>query len=208
MKKLLVAALLLPATLGACSIYREATSTTAFTSDNWRDIATDNDRERLREWRKAWTEALPLAKAANPQAIAGDALLFDPDRAFPDATIPTGDYRCRVYKLGATGSGLSDFTTYPAFTCAIHKDGDVTRFHKLTGLQRPTGLLFADTPARQVFLGTLILGDETAPLRYGLDGTRDMVGYIEKIGERRWRLVLPWPRFESKLDVIELIPAT
>lgn len=206
MNKLLAAALL-ALTLTGCSIYREATSTTAFTSDNWRDIATDNDRDRLRDWRKAWTEALPLAKAANPQAIAGDPLLFDPDRAFPDATIPPGEYRCRVYKLGATGSGLSDFNTYPAFTCVVQKEGELIRFHKLTGLQRPTGLLFADVPARQVFLGTLILGDENAALRYGLDGTRDVVGYVEKIGERRWRLVLPWPRFESKLEVIELIPA-
>jgi hypothetical protein len=202
--RLTAALLLLPLALGACSIYREATSTTAFTSDNWREIATDGDRDRLRDWRN---EALPLARAENPQAVAADAILFDPDRAFPDAAIPTGDYRCRVYKLGKAGSGLKEFTTYPAFRCVIRKDGDVTRFHRLTGTQRPTGLLFADVPARQVFLGTLILGDETSPLRYGLDATRDVIGYIERIGEQRWRLVLPYPRFESKLEIIELVPA-
>ena len=27
-----------------------------------------------------------------------------------------------------------------------------------------------------------------------------------KIGENRWRLVMPYPRFESTLDVMELVP--
>ena len=201
------AALLLAATLSGCAIYREATSTTSFTSDNWREIATDADRERLRNWHKAWDEALPAATLADPRAIAAEPILFDPDRALPDATLPAGTYRCRVYKLGKMGSGLSDFTEYPGFECVVVAEGDITSFHKMTGSQRPTGLLFADTKARQVFLGTLILGDEVSPLRYGLDRTRDMAGYVERIGEHRWRLVLPWPAFESKLDIIELVPA-
>ncbi|MEZ0243776.1 MAG: DUF4893 domain-containing protein, partial [Sphingomonas sp.] len=187
--------------------YREATSTTAFTSDNWREVATDGDRERLRNWRKAWNEALPLAVAADPGTIAAEPILFDPDRALPDATLPAGTYRCRVYKLGKMGSGLSDFTASPAHECVIVAEGALTSFHKMDGNQRPTGLLFTDTKARQVFLGTMILGDETSPLRYGLDATRDVAGYLERIGEKRWRLVLPWPRFESKLDIIELVPA-
>ena len=31
------------------------------------------------------------------------------------------------------------------------------------------------------------------------------LGYVERIGEERWRLVLPWPHFESKLDILELV---
>jgi len=206
MKKLIAATVFLAA-LSGCSIYREATSTTSFTSANWREIATDADRERLRNWRKAWDEALPAAKLADPRAIAADPVLFDPDVALGEAALPAGDYRCRVYKLGKKGSGLSDFTAYPGFDCVVVAEGDLHSFHKMTGSQRPTGLLFADTKARQVFLGTLILGDEVSPLRYGLDQTRDVAGYVERIGERRWRLVLPWPAFESKLDIIELVPA-
>lgn len=201
------AAALLLATLAGCSVYREATSTKTFASANWREIATDSDRERLRNWRKAWDEALPAARLADPGAVAAEPILFDPDRALPDSTLPAGEYRCRVYKLGAMGSGLRDFTAYPAFSCVVTQEGDLTSFHKMTGSQRPTGLLFRDTPSRQVFLGTLILGDETSPLRYGLDATRDVAGYVDRIGEKRWRLVLPWPRFESKLDIIELVPA-
>ena len=37
---------------------------------------------------------------------------------------------------------------------------------------------------------------------------RDMAGYVERVGEKRWRLVLPWPKFELILDVIELVPST
>ena len=80
--------------------------------------------------------------------------------------------------------------------------------HKATGSQRPTGLLFPETDTRGVFLGTLVLGDETSPLRYGVDANRDIIGYVDRIGDRRWRLVLPYPRFESLLDVVELVPAS
>ena len=60
---------------------------------------------------------------------------------------------------------------------------------------------------RMVFLGTLQLGDEQRALQYGRDRERDMAGVVERIGDNRWRLVLPYPAFESTLDVIELVPA-
>lgn len=205
--KPLIACLLL-ATLGGCSVYREATSTTAPVSLNWRAAATDADRDRLRRWRQAWDEALPAARTADPGAIAADAALFDPDRALPDATLPAGAYRCRTVKLGAQGSGNRAYTPYPWFDCRVADEGEVRSLHKLNGSQRPTGLLFTDSPARQVFLGTLVLGDETSPLRYGIDATRDMAGYVDRIGPKRWRLVFPYPRFESLLDVTEIVPAS
>lgn len=199
-------ALLLAAALPGCSVYREATSTAVPRAVDWRSVATSADRLRLRSWRAAWDEALPKAQAADPRAIAGDAALFDPDRALPSALPPAGTYRCRTYKLGAAGSGTRDFLAYPWFQCRVADEGEVLSLHKLTGSQRPTGLLFAASDARAIFLGTLVLGDETTPLRYGVDATRDMAGYIERIGDKRWRLVIPRPRFESMLDVTELVP--
>lgn len=199
--------LLATAALPGCAVYREAASATIDTDQTWRAAATDQDRERLRKWRQAWTEALEQAKGADDGAIARDAALFDPDRAQDNAVPPVGNYRCRTIKLGTQSEGLPKFTAYPAFTCSVTMHGDAVRIHKHDGSQRPTGYLFEDSSTRQVFLGTLVLGDETAPLRYGVDATRDMGGYVERIGERRWRLVLPYPRFESLLDVIELVPA-
>ena len=58
-----------------------------------------------------------------------------------------------------------------------------------------------------IFLGTMVLGDEKRALEYGRDSARDMAGALERVGERRWRLILPYPRFESMMDVIELVPA-
>ncbi|HEX8301518.1 DUF4893 domain-containing protein [Sphingomonas sp.] len=210
MKAILTAAILAgPILLGlsGCGVYRQATSARPDTTQPWRTIATDRDRERLREWHKAWDEALPLARAAEPEAIAADTLLFDPDRAMGGAALPPGKYRCRTYKLGVSGTAMRDFTAYPAFDCAVTEEGDVDSFQMRTGTQRPAGLLFAETDARTIFIGTLVLGDEATPLRYGLDRRRDMIGYVERIAERRWRLVLPYPNFQSKLDIIELVPA-
>lgn len=205
MKPILAALLVLGLT--GCNVYRDATSARPDPGAPWRAVATDADRERLRGWHKAWDEALPLAKADDAGVIAADTLLFDPDRALPDATLPVGKYRCRTFKLGADGTAMRDFTAYPTFDCAVAGEGDDHRLHQVTGMQRPVGLIFRDSDSRSIFLGTVILGDETSALRYGLDGKRDMVGYIERIGERRWRLVLPYPAFESKLDIIELVPA-
>ena len=78
---------------------------------------------------------------------------------------------------------------------------------KRTGSQRPVGLLFRDGNARAIFLGTMMLGDETSALQYGQDAARDMAGVVERIGARRWRLTLPSPAFESLIDVVELVPA-
>jgi hypothetical protein len=51
-----------------------------------------------------------------------------------------------------------------------------------------------------------VLGDETRALQYGQDETRDVAGYVERIGPNRWRLIMPKPHFESQLDVMELVP--
>jgi Domain of unknown function (DUF4893) len=57
-----------------------------------------------------------------------------------------------------------------------------------------------------IFLGTMILGDETRALRYSRDRERDLIGIIERVGPGRWRMTFPRPRYESLLDVIELTP--
>jgi hypothetical protein len=61
--------------------------------------------------------------------------------------------------------------------------------------------------ARMLFLGAMALGDEAGRVRYGGDTARDMLGLFERVGPRRWRLALPYPAWESLLDVIELVPA-
>ena len=174
---------------------------------DWHRVATAGDRARLRNTRQAWIDALAKVRAAGQgKAIAAQGVLFDPDRALAGAKPPTGDYRCRVFKLGGQRPGNRDFTTYPAFRCHIDPEGEMLSFYKIGGSQRPAGLVFDDGQYRQIFLGTLSLGDEELPIDYGRDDNRDMAGVVERIGPRRWRLVLPYPHFESLLDVVELVP--
>jgi hypothetical protein len=52
-----------------------------------------------------------------------------------------------------------------------------------------------------------VLGDETRAMQYGEDRMRDVAGYVERIGPERWRLIMPEPHFESRMDVMELVPA-
>ena len=74
------------------------------------------------------------------------------------------------------------------------------------GTQRIMGLMLPADPLRQVFLGTLMLPDESRAMQYGADENRDIAGYVERIGPARWRLVMPAPHFGSLLDVVELLP--
>jgi hypothetical protein len=177
---------------------------------SWRNAATSADRKRIHDWREAWTRALAEARADHSAEIDKEGVLLDPDSGLAGAAPPPGDYRCRTIKLGARGQGMLTYVDYPAFACRIGaaEAGNSMSFTKTGGSQRPVGRLFPDTARRMVFLGTLQLADERGVLRYGLDSERDLAGTLERIGARRWRLTLPLPRFESLLDVIEIVPAS
>lgn len=139
--------------------------------------------------------------------IAREGALLDPDSALASGPIPDGRYRCRTIKLGSKSPGTLSYAAYPPFTCLIQQQGKLQMFAKVNGAQREIGTIFPSDGLRQVFLGTLVLGDETRAQHYGTDDQRDVVGYVERIGPNRWRLVMPSPAFESKLDVMELVPA-
>ncbi|HEX2762408.1 MAG TPA: DUF4893 domain-containing protein [Allosphingosinicella sp.] len=202
-----VLAILLAACVGETQGPAAAVPPTAAAS-NWRDVATEPDRERVRKWRNAWVKALEQAKADGHGAeVTAEGVLLDPDAALDNPAPPPGDYRCRTLKLGTRGGGSLAFVAYPFFACRIAaSEGGTLEFAKITGSQRPVGRFYPDSRTRLVLLGTLQLGDEQGTLRYGHDRDRDMAGLVERIGDRRWRLVFPYPAFESTLDVIELQP--
>jgi hypothetical protein len=204
MKRFLV--LLAPLLLPSCGPRETGPAATVPAVSSWRAVATAPDRERVRKWRTAWVRALEKARPDHAEEIAREGVLLAPDAALKGAEPPAGDYRCRTLKLGGVGEGLLDYVAYPWFDCRISEGAGALDFVKLTGSQRPVGRLFADSDRRLVFLGTLQLGDERGNLRYGHDRQRDMIGLLERIGERRWRLAFPYPAFESTLDVIELLP--
>jgi hypothetical protein len=176
----------------------------------WRELATDQDRQRLHDWRDAWVEALRKARLGRHGAeVAAEGLLLNPDAAIAGSTLPPGEYRCRTIKIGAKSEGLLNYIAYPPFLCRVSDPGPGPQsFVKVTGSQRPVGRIFPENNRRAIFLGTLQLGDEQGVMRYGHDRERDMAGIVERLGPGRWRIVFPYPHFESTVDVLELVPST
>jgi len=175
-------------------------------STDWKQVISPDDRLRLHDWRTAFADGLAAAKkSGHAKEISREGALLDPDAAL-GGPIPNGMYRCRVIKLGAKEPGNLDFVSYPAFTCRVKANRELQRLGKLGGSQRYVGLIFPGDGTRQVFIGTLVLSDETRALQYGQDNDRDIAGYVERIGPNRWRLIMPKPHFESLIDVMELTP--
>jgi hypothetical protein len=199
--------ILLPMALAGCSVLEQPTGLMPRSTSAYRDVLTEKDRIRLRDWRTAFAAGLDAARRSGRSAdIEREGALLDPDAAQSTPAIPNGRYRCRVIKLGAKAPGAADYASFSGFTCEVRAEPGLQRLTKLNGSQRYVGLLFPGDAFRLVFLGTLVLGDEQRALQYGQDDQRDVAGYLERIGSARWRLVMPEPYFESRIDIMELVP--
>lgn len=175
---------------------------------DWRGVITAADRDRYSRREAAWSLALQQARRQRGSGdLAALGELTDPDAARPSVAPPPGDYRCRTVKLGSQGGedGLG-YVVYGWFACRIESTSNGLKFSKLTGSQRPAGLLFTENDRQMVMLGSMSLASEPPANSYGQRPDRDLVAVLERVGERRWRLVIPWPRNESNLDLIELVP--
>ncbi len=193
--------------LSACAAPRVALSETP--PANWKAVATPADMGRLHGWRDAFVKSLAEARSGgHGSEIDREGALLQPDAMIEPVDLPAGRYKCRVIKLGTpenSAPGLT-YVAYPSFECQLSEEGEVDGFNKMSGSQRPMGQVFNDGTRRKVFLGTMMLGDETRPFDYGIDRDRDIVGAFQRVGPQRWRLLMPYPRYESLMDVIELTP--
>jgi hypothetical protein len=173
----------------------------------WKTVATPQDQDRIARLSDAWRLALAEADQDHGAEIDALGLLSVPDGALAGNLQPApGKYRCRTIKIGALGEGNLDYIAYPFFTCTIEltPGGDLI-LTKTGGSQRSRGLLYPDTDKRLVFVGAQAWGtDETEYPAYSQRVERDQVGVFERVGTDRWRLVLPWPKYEAKLEVLEL----
>ena len=176
---------------------------------DWRGFVTPADRDRYQRRTAAWRLALEQARRQPGSGdLASVGNLVDPDAAIAPVTPPVGNYRCRTVKLGSQGGedGLG-YVVYGWFACRIEATANGLKFVKRTGSQRPAGLLFPETSEHMILLGSMALASESAASTYGQRPDRDIIAILERIGEARWRLVIPWPQNESNLDLIELTPA-
>lgn len=176
---------------------------------DWRGIVTASDRDRYSRRDAAWSLALQQARRQRGSGdLSGLGDLIEPRAARSPVAPPPGDYRCRTVKLGSQGGedGLG-YVVYGWFACRIEQTPNGLKFSKLTGSQRPGGLLFPENDRQMVMLGSMALAAEPPANSYGQRPDRDLIAVLERIGDRRWRLVIPWPQAESNLDLIELVPA-
>ncbi|WP_271066066.1 DUF4893 domain-containing protein [Caulobacter sp. NIBR1757] len=178
-------------------------------TDQWRKVANAEDQDRIARLDTAWTSALKEADVEYGAMIDAKGMLLVPRAALPGNLQPgPGTYRCRTIKVGSMdGKGLA-YVEYPWFKCSVEltPGGDLI-LTKTTGSQRTRGLLYPDAadPNRLIFIGAQAWGmDEKGFPTYGQMPERDQVGVFERIGADRWRLVVPFPKQESKLDVLEL----
>ena len=204
----LLAGIFITFVLTSCSVIEQPSGLIPRWTSAWKEVATTDDWQRLADWRTSFIAALDSAtKAGHAADIAREGALLEPDAALGPPAIPNGMFRCRVIKIGAkVDSGGPAYSAFPASLCRVKADRGLQRFNKFGGQQRYVGLIFPGDAIDQVFLGTLVLGDETRALQYGQDELRDVAGYVQRIGPNRWRILMPKPHFESQFDVIELMP--
>jgi hypothetical protein len=176
-------------------------------SEAWKAVATDADEDRLARLGLAWQAALADAKKSDPGDVAREDKLLLPRSALPMPAPTPGSYNCRMIALGRVTAKDKPYESFRPFFCYVQvEDGQLT-IVKQTGSQRPAGRLWEDDEAtRMIFLGSLALRDEEAPLAYGDDPKRNMAGVFERIAPFKWRLVIPWPQSGSKLNIFELTP--
>ena len=177
-------------------------------SDVWKQLITPADLSRIDRLGLAWQESLAEARRAGFNSdLRTEGKLLEPRAALARPAPTPGSYNCRLVKLGKATARAPAFERFKPFFCYVEVEGDLLTIVKQTGSQRPAGRLWEDDrPERLIFLGSLALGDEQAPLAYGDNPKRDMAGVLERVGPFVWRLVIPWPQSTSKLDVFELTP--
>ena len=161
-------------------------------------LITPADKARLEQYGETRKAALQEAKAGETAEVAElDALLAKPLLSLPDFDLG-GDWQCRTIKAG----GLSPLVVYRWFKCQVSDDGSGWKLEKLSGSQRTTGRFYDDGEQRLIYLGSFSIAGET-PKPYGSGPETDQVGYAFRTGPTEWRIELPAPQYESKLDILE-----
>ena len=162
-------------------------------------LITPADRIRLDNYGETRRAALAEAKAGGPadEVKALETLLSSPLKPFAQFDM-TGSWQCRTTKVG----GLLPIVTYGWFKCRVTDDGSGWQLEKISGSQRTTGRFYDDNPKRLSYLGSQYVDGET-PQPYGSGPETDQVGYVFRTGDKEWRIELPAPYYESKLDILE-----
>lgn len=173
----------------------------------WRNIARAPDITRIDALAARWADAISAIRPGEGMRTlraAGD--LLDPEVALERPEPSPGRYECRVWRLPEGSRAARGFVAYRPFTCYIGVEGPLLLFTKEEGSERPAGRIWPGDDKHLVFLGAMALGAEKSVPAYGDKDDRNLVGRVERVGAFRWRIVMPSPVAQSRLDVIEMVP--
>jgi hypothetical protein len=171
---------------------------------NWRRDALPDDVGRVMALPAAWVRALAEVRANGyGSTLMQLGALVDPGASLERAEPPPGPYHCRVVRLGSHNDSTHPLVADPWFMCRVDYTprGDLT-FLRISGTTHTAGHLYPETDDRLIYLGA---EDEAATPVYGRRPERDQVGVMERIGPRRWRLALPFPRRDPILELVDIV---
>lgn len=173
-------------------------ATPALADGEVQKLMTAADKARLEHYGETRKAALDEAKAANAAEVRQfDAIVAKPFVSFQGFDM-TGNWQCRTIKAG----GDAKLVIYGWFKCKVSDDGSGWMLEKLTGSQRTKGRFYDDGDKRLIYLGAFSVNDDAAK-PYGSGPESDQVGYAFRTGPGEWRIELPAPYYESKLDIME-----
>ena len=161
-------------------------------------LITPADKAKLEKYDATRKEALQEAKAGLAREVAVlDAIVAQKPLSFSDFDM-TGNWQCRTIKAG----GIGPLVVYDWFKCKVTDDGSGWMLEKISGSQRTKGRFYTESDTRLIYLGSGYVSGEK-PKAYGRGPKTDQVGYAFRTGPAEWRLELPAPYYESKLDILE-----
>ncbi|SIN87019.1 protein of unknown function [Parasphingorhabdus marina DSM 22363] len=191
----------------AALIAAGSAATTPVAEPDWRERATEADQKRVAGWREALTSGTEGAVAAGQsEKLTSRTPLFDPDAGLERSMMPAGLYHCSLTKLGGEPDRGLPYIAYPSFRCRVVRQGNRFQFTKLTGSQLTAGWIYQDGDRQSVYVGTAFYEYEDRAAAYGQSEKRDQVAVVHRIGNQRWRMIYPFPYYESVVNVMELTP--
>jgi hypothetical protein len=178
-------------------------SVTVEEAEPWRRVASARDSAALDSVAAGWDRALAASRAAGlARRVAAEGVLLVPGARLPRAAPAPGTYRCRYVRLGAR-----KWTASAQAYCYVGVGaGQLSLATELRGLRLGGYLWELKDGERLVFLGAAApAGGKSAPA-YGDNPAADSAGLVERIGEFRYRLVIPEPA-GTGLTIVDLLAA-
>ena len=170
----------------------------------WRSVATAPDAASIDALADGWAAARDSLRAARlARRAEAEGPLLDPAAGLPRAAPAPGPYACRLIRLGGAAARSRPWRESGGFFCYVGVEGERLSLTVEGGPERLGGYLWEEKgTARLVFLGAAAAPRRTLPA-YGDAPAANAVGALERVGDFRYRLVLPG-RGGSRLEVYEL----